>query len=284
MFIHQCLYGVLVFTGADKQQDSVVAAFCGFGENINQERMILLRHKPTNMPNYKLTANKAQVGSRLFASLCIEAEAVQINSVVYNLEVSIFAEKPLTGKPATCKAMRRIPVRLRFQHSLKSILGILTLTARRVAMGDTHGDARLLRSAKWKDGKSVDVTMNNLPALLFKETVELSLVFNYMLIGRNLEDSATERFNLLAGNKSRIGIDKEIELHFTAIDMTVVIHNDGFNAAAVHFSNYLCDSNRISHLSPRPLLAEHGTESSGEAFPVHAEAAITHVAELDLLA
>ncbi len=192
MFIHQCLYGVLVFTGADKQQDGVVAAFCDFGENINQERMILLRHKPTNMPNYKLTANKAQVGSCLFASLCIEAEAVQINSVVYNLEVSIFAEKPLTGKPATCKSMRRIPVRLRFQHCLKNILGILTLTARRVAMGDTHGDTRLLRSAQWKNRKRIDVTVYDLPALFPKEALKLSLIFNYVLVGRNLENSATE--------------------------------------------------------------------------------------------
>ena len=192
MFIHQCLYGVPVFTRADKQQDSVVAAFCHFGENLNQERMILLRHKPTNMPNYKLTASKAQVGSCLLASLCIEAEAVQINSVVYNLEVSIFAEKPLTGKSATCKAMRRIPVRLRFQHSLKSILGILTLTARRVAMSDTHGDTRLLRSAKWKKRKRIDVTVYDLPALLFKEVLKLSLIFNNVLIGRNLKDPATE--------------------------------------------------------------------------------------------
>ena len=192
MFIHQCLYGVLVFTGANKQQDSVVAAFCDFGENINQERMILLRHKPTNMPNYKLTDNKAQVGSCLFASLYIEAEAVQINSVVYNLEVSIFAEKPLTGKPATCKSMRRIPVRLRFQHGLQDILGILPLTTRRMAMGYTHGDTRLLRGTKRKDRKRVDVTVHNLPALFLKETLKLSLVFNYVLVGRNLENSATE--------------------------------------------------------------------------------------------
>ena len=204
MFIHQCLYGVLVFTGANKQQDSVVAAFCDFGENINQERMILLRHKPTNMPNYKLTDNKAQVSSCLFASLYIEAEAVQINSVVYNLEVSIFAEKPLTGKPATCKSMRRIPVRLRFQHGLQDILGILPLTTRRMAMGYTHGDTRLLRGTKRKDRKRVDVTVHNLPALFLKETLKLSLVFNYMLIRRNLKDPAAERFNFFTRNKRRI--------------------------------------------------------------------------------
>ena len=144
-------------------------------------------------------------------------------------------------------------------------------------MGDTHRNAGLLCRAKRKDRKSVDVTMHDLPALLSKETEELSLVFNYMLIGRNLEDSATERFNLLAGHKSRIGIDKEIELHFTAIDMTVVIHNDGLNAAAIHLSDYLCDTNWISHLTPRPLLAEHGAKGASKTLPIHAKAAIVHV-------
>ncbi len=71
-------------------------------------------------------------------------------------------------------------------------------------MGDTHRNAGLLCRAKRKDGKSVDVTMHDLPALLFKEAVELSLVFNYMLIGRNLKNSATERFNLFTRNQGRI--------------------------------------------------------------------------------
>ena len=150
-------------------------------------------------------------------------------------------------------------------------------------MGDTHRNAGLLCRAKRKDGKSVDVTMHDLPALLSKETEELSLVFNYMLIGRNLEDSATERFNLLAGHKSRIGIDKEIELHFTAIDMTVVIHNDGLNAAAIHLSDYLCDTNWISHLTPRPLLAEHGAKGASKTLPIHAKAAVLNVTKLYLL-
>ena len=150
-------------------------------------------------------------------------------------------------------------------------------------MGDTHRNARLLRGTKRKDRKRVDVAMHDLPALLFKKTVELSLVFNYMLIGRNLEDSATERFNLLAGHKSRIGINKEIELHFTAIDMTIVIHNDGLNAAAIHFSDYLCDTNWTSHLTPRPLLAKHGAKSASKALPIHAKAAVVHVMKFNFL-
>ena len=71
-------------------------------------------------------------------------------------------------------------------------------------MGDTHRNARLLRGTKRKDRKRVDVTVDNLPALLFKETLKLSLVFNNMLIGRNLKDPAAERFNLFTRNQGRV--------------------------------------------------------------------------------
>lgn len=120
-------------------------------------------------------------------------------------------------------------------------------------MGDTHGDTRLLRSTKRKDRKRVDVTMDNLPALLLKETLKLSLVFNNMLIGRNLKDPATERFNLLAGNKRRIGINKKVKLYFTTIDVTIVIHDDSFDAAAKHLAHDLGDADGFS-LAHRPVL------------------------------
>ncbi len=54
---------------------------------------------------------------------------------------------------------------------------------------------------------------------------------------------------LFAGNKRRIGIDKKIELHFAAINMAVVIHDDGLDAAANHLANNLSYSNRFSHLA-----------------------------------
>ena len=59
-------------------------------------------------------------------------------------------------------------------------------------MGDTHGDARLLRGTKRKDRKRINVTVDNLPTLLYKEAMKLSLICKYMLVGRNLEDSTTE--------------------------------------------------------------------------------------------
>lgn len=120
-------------------------------------------------------------------------------------------------------------------------------------MGDTHGDTRLLRSTKRKDRKRVDVTMDNLPALLLKETLKLSLVFSYMLIGRYLKDPATERFDLVTGNKRRIGINKKVKLHFTTVNMTVVIHDNSFNAATKHLTHDLGDADGFS-LTHRPVL------------------------------
>ena len=116
-------------------------------------------------------------------------------------------------------------------------------------MGDTHGDTRLLRSTKRKDRKRVDVTMDNLPALLLKETLKLSLVFSYMLIGRYLKDPATERFDLVTGNKRRIGINKKVKLDFTSVNMAIIVHDNGLDAAANHLANNLGYPNRFSHLA-----------------------------------
>ena len=114
---------------------------------------------------------------------------------------------------------------------------------------NTHRNAHLLRGTKRKDRKRVDVTVDNLPALLLKETLKLSLVFNYMLIGRYLKNPATERVDFFAWNKRRIGIDKKIELHFAAINMAVVIHDDSLDAAANHLANNLSYPNRFIHLA-----------------------------------
>ena len=116
-------------------------------------------------------------------------------------------------------------------------------------MGYTHRYARLLCSTKRKDRKRVDVTVHNIPALLFIEALKLSLVFDNMLVGRNLENPAAERFNLVTGNKRRIGIDKKVKLYFAVINMAVVIHDDSLNTAANHLANNLSHPNRFSHLA-----------------------------------
>lgn len=84
--------------------------------------MVLLSSKTSHMPNGKLVANEAQIGSRLRASLSIEAEAVQINCVVYDLKVRGFTKKPFTGELTACKSVCWIPIRLRFQHGLQAFL------------------------------------------------------------------------------------------------------------------------------------------------------------------
>ena len=60
-----------------------------------------------------------------------------------------------------------------------------------MAVGYTHRYARLLSSAKRKDRKRIDMAVHNLPVLFLKEALKLSLVFDNMLVGRNLKNPAT---------------------------------------------------------------------------------------------
>ena len=134
-------------------------------------------------------------------------------------------------------------------------------------MCNAHRNTHLFRGTKRKDRKRVDVTVDNLPALLLKETLKLSLVFNNMLIGRNLKDPATERFDFFTRNERRIGINKKVKLHFTAVNMTVVIHDDGLDSAAA--SSITCagvttyKAVKVSHIKPGQWIAIYGLGGLG---------------------
>ena len=118
-----------------------------------------------------------------------------------------------------------------------------------MTVGDTHRHTGFLCSTKRKNRESIYMAVNNHPALLFKEALKLSLIFNYMLIGRNIKHPATKRFNLFTRDECRIGIDKKVKLHFTAVNVAVVIHDDSFDTTADHLANNLSYSNRFSHLA-----------------------------------
>ena len=66
-----------------------------------------------------------------------------------------------------------------------------------------------------------------------------------MLVRRYTEYTATQRDDFLFGNTCGILINKEIELHLTTVDMTVVVHYHGLNTAANHFANNLSYANRL---------------------------------------
>ena len=70
-----------------------------------------------------------------------------------------------------------------------------------------------------------------------------------MLVGRNLKDSTTKRFDLFTWHERRIGIDKKIELDFTSVNMAIIVHDNGLDAAANHLANNLGYPNRFSHLA-----------------------------------
>ena len=146
-------------------------------------------------------------------------------------------------------------------------------------MCNAHRNTHLFRGTKRKDRKRVDVTVDNLPALLLKETLKLSLVFNNMLIGRNLKDPATERFDFFTRNERRIGINKKVKLHFTAVNMTVVIHDDGLDSAANHLTNNLSYPNRFSHLASTAT-GKNLNNREEDDLEVHDDSALGYVLEI----
>lgn len=115
-----------------------------------------------------------------------------------------------------------------------------------MTMGNTDRNVRFLGSTQGKHAERIDMAMNNHPALLLKETLQFALIFVNTLIRRNLKNPTAESRNLFAWDKRRIGVDEKIELYPTTIDMAIVVHNNGFNPAAVHFSNNLSNSNRAA--------------------------------------
>ena len=106
---------------------------------------------------------------------------------------------------------------------------------------------RFHRGMKWKHGQRVQMTMHYRPGILPTQLKDRTMEFNNPRIVWHYENSATERFDFLLGYPHRASANDEIKLNLLAINMTVVIHNDGFNAAAIHVSHHLGNANRLRH-------------------------------------
>ena len=65
-----------------------------------------------------------------------------------------------------------------------------------------------------------------------------------MLVRRYTEYSATQSSDFLFRNTRGILVNKEIELHFTAVNVAVVIHHYRLNTTTIHFANNLSHTNR----------------------------------------
>jgi len=65
-----------------------------------------------------------------------------------------------------------------------------------------------------------------------------------MLVRRYTEYTTAQGGDFLFRNTRGILVNKEIELHFTAVDMAVVVHHYGFDTTAKHFPHDLSHTNR----------------------------------------
>lgn len=70
-------------------------------------------------------------------------------------------------------------------------------------------------------------------------------VTNRMLVWRYAEYATAQRGDFLFRNTRGILIDKEIELHFTTVNMTIVVHHYGLNTATNHLADNLSHANRL---------------------------------------
>ena len=75
-----------------------------------------------------------------------------------------------------------------------------------------------------------------------------------MLVRRYTEYTTAQGGDFLFRNTRGILVNKEIELHFTAVDVAVVIHHYRLNTTANHFANNLGHPNRFLRVMPADSL------------------------------
>lgn len=77
--------------------------------------------------------------------------------------------------------------------------------------------------------------------------IQRAMKTNWLGIPRNGIEPSTQTFKLFFLRKRTAFSIVKIELDFLMIQMTIIIYNDSFNSAAIHFVQYLSDPNRLSH-------------------------------------
>lgn len=141
------------------------------------------------------------------------------------------------------KTNRRIHIGERSQYKLHRILRKLAFAHGRMRMRDTNRHSGFLRRGQWKHTQRIDVAVHNRPLLFSHQANQLTTITNRMLVRRYAKYATTQSGDLLFRNARGILVDKEIELHFATVDMTVVVHHHGLNTAANHFADNLSHAN-----------------------------------------
>ena len=124
-------------------------------------------------------------------------------------------------------------------------------------MGDTDRHSGLFGRRQREYAERVDMAVHDRPVFLMEKPNQCLAVSKGMLVWRDAENAASQRFDLLFRDAGRIGIHQKIELHFAAVDMAVVVHHYGFDTTAKHFPHDLGYANRHWITVPEPELNRH---------------------------
>ena len=149
--------------------------------------------------------------------------------------------------------MRRVAVRLGAQQALERVLDGLALARRRMRVGDAHGHARPGGRAQREDRERVDVGVDDGPTLVREQALQAPHVSEEALVRRNHEHPAAERPDLLARHERGVLVHEEVELHAAPVDMPVVVHDHGLDAAAAHLAHNMRYADRLTHLPVLPF-------------------------------
>ncbi|VTZ99881.1 hypothetical protein BBRP734_01970 [Bifidobacterium breve] len=124
------LYVWPVWTVTNEHEHRVWFLGKEFGENVDKESLILLRHETTHMANQEHVIGYAEFLAGLLANDWVETELLQFNGVGNHREVGVSAEQPFSGVFTACETFRRVKVRERTQCELHQVLGKLALAHR----------------------------------------------------------------------------------------------------------------------------------------------------------
>ena len=215
----------------------------------NQERLIFGTLHPTEIADYAAIVTSTPCAAHLIPSTFTKAELGDIDSIGYDRKGDIIAKKPLACIGAARNTVGWINIGKRPQRQFHEVALGFSLAHGRMAVSNAHRDTSLLGDAKRKHRKRVDMTVNYIPLILFEQRAECFLITSKMLIRRHLKETTAQILYLLIWNNGRVGINYEIKLHFTPVNMAVIVHDNGLNASANHLANDLGHPNWFSHLT-----------------------------------
>ena len=91
-FFGMLLYIFFIRTVAYEDKHRIRLARHQIGKHVNQECLILLRHKPSNVPYQECIFNNAKLFTYLLTNRRIETEFIQLNGIRNHCEITVLAK------------------------------------------------------------------------------------------------------------------------------------------------------------------------------------------------